>query len=400
MADEIDKLRDRVNKEPGSKLFLSLAEQYRNSGRLDEAMEVLKAGIQKQPLFMSARVALGKIYLEKNMAGEAAAEFETVVKAIPENLFAQKKLADIYLAQGEREKAKKALEAVVVLNPMDEQAIASLKELEGPAEATDNVASLLEPTSFSAEISDENAGQAVLAEPVSGAEAAGFNIEEAAAAEAELPVEAETAPEMQIEDQPASSLDGLNEIASEVTEAKDEFDQDGAIEIEDPDAAESAIQNSDFSFTEVPEADMAAEAGEEAVELTDALPGPVLQAETFELPEAELVEEAVELPSAEAEPDEMPAMQTAAYAGPKVINGNTSLEDADALIAAGKFAPAVMIFKRRLEADPSDKLTRQKFEELKMLLKILKKRARVKAGILEGFLAAMEKRKSEFLGSA
>jgi tetratricopeptide (TPR) repeat protein len=75
-------------------LFVPLAEEYRTAGQVDEAIEVLKSGIERQPTYMSARVSLGKIYLAQNMTEEAREEFEKVVKAIPDNLFAHKKLAE------------------------------------------------------------------------------------------------------------------------------------------------------------------------------------------------------------------------------------------------------------------------------------------------------------------
>ncbi|MDA8174805.1 MAG: tetratricopeptide repeat protein [Nitrospiraceae bacterium] len=405
MADDIEKLKERIRKEPGSRLFLALAEQYRNMGNLDEAMEVLKSGLQSQPAYMSARVALGKIYLEKNMTAEAATEFETVVKSIPDNLFAQKKLADIYLAQGEQEKARKALETVVALNPMDEAAVAALKEMQGPAQQPGNMEGLLEPTSFSAEINTEDGPQAVLAgpaaevddEPVNQPENGAFDVEETSSSEAVPepdPFDADEAG-IQVEDQSVSSLESLGEIAEVIPGAQEEPDEAGTIEIDDSGAEDAGT--GDFSFaqaeTAIPAAmDVIPEGTPEGTPETarEEMPQEISE----KIPQAaapEPVEEKIDVPV---------AGQIKPAASIRIPAGNTSLKDADAFIAAGKFAQAVMIFKRRLEADPADKMARQKFEELKMLLKILKKRASVNADILNGFLLAMEKRKGEFLGSA
>ncbi len=401
MADDIEKLKERIRKEPGSRLFLALAEQYRNLGNLDEAMEVLKSGLQSQPAYMSARVALGKIYLEKNMTAEAAAEFETVVKSIPDNLFAQKKLSEIYLAQGEQEKAKKALETVVALNPMDEAALAALREMQGPAQQTGDVASLLEPTSFSAEINTEDEPQAVLAgpvaepaaeadaEPVNQPENGAFYVEEASSVEAVPkpdPFDADEAG-IQVEDRSVSSLESLGEIAEVIPGAQEEPDEAGTIEIDDSGAEE--VDTGAFSF---------AQAGTAIPEAMDVMPEGIPETAREEMPQ-EMPLTAVPEP-VEEKTDVPVAGQKKPAASARIPVGNTSLKDADAFIAAGKFAPAVMIFRRRMEADPADKIARQKFEELKMLLKILKKRASVNADILNGFLLAMEKRKGEFLGSA
>lgn len=131
--ENIEKLKERVSKDPTSKLFVPLAEEYRKAGMHDEAIEVLKAGIESQPGYMSARAALGKIYLEKDMKLEARDEFEKVVKAIPDNLFAHRKLADIYMDIGQRQKAIEQYRTVLALNPMDEEARINLNQLSAPA---------------------------------------------------------------------------------------------------------------------------------------------------------------------------------------------------------------------------------------------------------------------------
>ena len=128
---EIEKLREKVDKDPNSKLYVPLAEEYRKEGMLDEAIEVLKKGIEKQPGYMSARVSLGKIYLEKGLMDEARGEFENVVKFIPDNLYAHKKLAEIYRDTGNRDLAIESFKAFLKLNPMDEEALNNLRELEG-----------------------------------------------------------------------------------------------------------------------------------------------------------------------------------------------------------------------------------------------------------------------------
>ncbi|MCL5423068.1 MAG: tetratricopeptide repeat protein [Nitrospirae bacterium] len=144
--EEIEKLRIRVEKDPNSRLFLPLAEEYRKSGMLDEAITVILRGLEHQPGYTSARVALGRIYLEKNMMDEAKNEFEAVVSAIPDNLFAHRKLADIYKERGETEKAMSEYKTVIQLNPLDEDAMMCLSEIEGRAfEEEPAVSAVAEP---------------------------------------------------------------------------------------------------------------------------------------------------------------------------------------------------------------------------------------------------------------
>ena len=128
--EDIERLKEKVNKDPNSKLFILLAEEYKNAGMLDEAINVLTEGIEKQPGYMSARVSLGKIYLERGMLDEARVEFEKVVHTIPENLYAHKKLAEIYRDLGERDRAVEEFKEVLKLNPIDEWALTNLADIE------------------------------------------------------------------------------------------------------------------------------------------------------------------------------------------------------------------------------------------------------------------------------
>jgi tetratricopeptide (TPR) repeat protein len=128
--EDIERLKEKVNKDPHSKLFIPLAEEYKKAGMFDEAIDVLNKGLEAQPGYMSARVSLGKIYFDRGMLEEARAEFEKVINAIPDNLYAHKKLAEIYRDLGERDKAVKEFKIVLKLNPMDEWAATNLSDVE------------------------------------------------------------------------------------------------------------------------------------------------------------------------------------------------------------------------------------------------------------------------------
>lgn len=128
--DNIEKLKEKVAKDPSSTMFVPLAEEYRKAGKFDEAISVLKSGIERQPAYTSARTALGKIYLTKGMLDEAKKEFEQVIKTAPGNLFAHRKLADISVALGDTAAAIKEFRHVMTLNPLDEEAQGILSKLE------------------------------------------------------------------------------------------------------------------------------------------------------------------------------------------------------------------------------------------------------------------------------
>lgn len=119
ITSEIIKLIDKLAKDPKSKLFVPLAEEYLKVGMLDEAVMVLTDGLKHHPGFLTARVALGKVYLQRAQPAEARAEFEAVIAANPENLLAQRKLAQLYLDAGEPQRARDCAGMVLSENAKD-----------------------------------------------------------------------------------------------------------------------------------------------------------------------------------------------------------------------------------------------------------------------------------------
>ncbi len=128
--EDIERLQHKIAKDPDSKLFVPLAEEYKKAGMIDEAISILVQGLEKQPHYLSARVSLGKIFIGKGLLNEAKDEFQKVIAIIPDNLYAHKKLAEIYRELGERDNTINELKIVLTLNPTDEWAISSLSELE------------------------------------------------------------------------------------------------------------------------------------------------------------------------------------------------------------------------------------------------------------------------------
>ncbi len=96
----IKKLRERLSQHPGSRLFLSLAEEMRKRDMGDEAVELLIDGIGKDPDYLAARLTLGRWYLQGNKFAEALEEFSAVLEKAPGNNYARKGLADANRALG------------------------------------------------------------------------------------------------------------------------------------------------------------------------------------------------------------------------------------------------------------------------------------------------------------
>jgi tetratricopeptide (TPR) repeat protein len=103
MADSrrIEDLKRRVQLDPASIAFAALAEEYRRARQFEAAIATCRAGLQRHPAYLSARVTLGRSLLELERYDEARHELEHVLRVAPENLAAIRALAEIHSRHGE-----------------------------------------------------------------------------------------------------------------------------------------------------------------------------------------------------------------------------------------------------------------------------------------------------------
>jgi tetratricopeptide (TPR) repeat protein len=360
---DIEKLKEKVDKDPNSKLFVPLAEEYKKEGMHDEAMNVLLSGLEKQPGYTSARVSLGKIYLDKGMQAEATEEFEKVIKQIPDNLYAHKKLAEIYKDTGKTEQAINAFRAVLKLNPMDEEVVIKLKEIEsgayfdGLSEETEAVEeSVHEEVAYTDEATTEDTSG------ISGPKAFTDEIQETPPSHdkelaafksslfgstGEAETETEPIPEVIITDKEEDNLEVLEEPVQ--------------------------VPEDEISFGDI----------NEALEYAAAGAGDI----HAEIKDQEIIEE-TEVSVKEQEP---------AFAGS--YEKKSTIEDADKYISEGSYIQAMNIYRDILSTAPGNKKILQRIEELRALIKLLGKDKELLISKLNIFLEGIHKRRDEFLGS-
>ncbi len=144
---EIDHLARALAKDPQSKAFMPLAEEYGKAGMWQEAAAVLEDGLKLYPGFVTAMVALGRAYDQLNQPAKARTVLEDAVKASPENLRAHRTLAKIYTAQGAAEAARKSCAVVLAANPTDQEALALRATLDAAAAAAAAAAATPPPPS-------------------------------------------------------------------------------------------------------------------------------------------------------------------------------------------------------------------------------------------------------------
>ena len=70
-------------------------------GRHEEAIETCRAGLQRHPAYLSARVTLGRALIETGEYDAARDELQTVLRSAPENLAAIRGLAQIHERLGQ-----------------------------------------------------------------------------------------------------------------------------------------------------------------------------------------------------------------------------------------------------------------------------------------------------------
>ncbi len=137
-AERLNQLRQRWERDPKSRAFLQLAEEYRRSGRLSDALHVLKAGLGEHPTYLAAQVALGRCLVETDAPDAAIEILERAVARDPAQLVANKLLVEAYLAKGHAGKARERLELYKLFNDRDaeiEPLEARIRALGGAAPA-------------------------------------------------------------------------------------------------------------------------------------------------------------------------------------------------------------------------------------------------------------------------
>ncbi len=127
---KIAELKRRLGKEPGSRLFLELAREYHEAGRLEEAAAVCTQGIARHPGYLSAHVLLGRVYFDLGRTAESRAELESVLARAPENLMARRVLAEITLREGDAAGALERFRALLAFSPSDPEVREAIDRLE------------------------------------------------------------------------------------------------------------------------------------------------------------------------------------------------------------------------------------------------------------------------------
>ena len=108
-VSRLEELKRLLQKDPTSRQFLALAEEYRRHGKYRDAVITLERGLQMHSTSVAAHVALGKTYQQLDRLEDAIRAFTNALRIDRENLVAIRQLAEVYLARGDKIEAIKKL---------------------------------------------------------------------------------------------------------------------------------------------------------------------------------------------------------------------------------------------------------------------------------------------------
>lgn len=130
--DRVTQLRRRWEADRTSRLFLQLAEEYRQLGSLRESVEVLDAGLVEHPGYLSALVAKGRCHLDLDEPQAAREALERVVRQDATQAVASKLLVRAYIDLGQLARARERLSLYALLHETDPDIAELRRRLEAP----------------------------------------------------------------------------------------------------------------------------------------------------------------------------------------------------------------------------------------------------------------------------
>ncbi len=128
----LDELKKRYEENP-RRFFAPLANEYRKSGDLDQAIALCQEHLGDQPGNMNGQVVYGQALFDAGRYDDANTTFETALSLDPENLIALRHLGDIARLNGNATVATDWYKRVLDADPRNEEILAFIDELKAAA---------------------------------------------------------------------------------------------------------------------------------------------------------------------------------------------------------------------------------------------------------------------------
>ena len=133
--DDVQSLTAQLARDPGSLVFLPLAETLRRRGQFDAALAVAEGGAKRYPEMAGAYDLLGRIRSDRGEGDLAFDAWTTVLRLDPEHLGAHKGLAFLYFRSGDQVRCLRYLRRAAELAPQDATLRSALQRAEAAAGA-------------------------------------------------------------------------------------------------------------------------------------------------------------------------------------------------------------------------------------------------------------------------
>ena len=128
-SPRIEELTKKFEENP-RRYFAPLANEYRKTGDLEQAIALCRTHLPQQPGHMSGHVVYGQALFESGALDESKTVFETALQLDPENLIALRYLGDIALQQGDRDGARVWYHRVLDADPRNEEIHALIRTVD------------------------------------------------------------------------------------------------------------------------------------------------------------------------------------------------------------------------------------------------------------------------------
>ncbi len=123
----------KYQEDPSSRVFAPLAEAYRKAGMAEEAIAIAREGLKVHPNFSGGKVALSRALFDCKLYDQVVETLSPVVVDTPDNLIAQRLLADSSLMLGKMIEALSAYKMLLYFVPEDRELVKIVQELEQEA---------------------------------------------------------------------------------------------------------------------------------------------------------------------------------------------------------------------------------------------------------------------------
>jgi len=227
---EIERLTELYEKDPTSRIFAPLADAYRKSKLYDEAIDIVRKGLEIHPDYVSAHLVLARCYYEKDMLQLARGALENVLQFDQQNLIALRLLGDIFARLGEEGEALKRYKQVLEIDPanlelqsiVERMAPSGSQDTVSPPETAarrDDISAPIEPHPMRPTLVGQGQGVSELVETPEVSEIV----------DQELPLEEEKPPELRLPEEPRKAEERVGKGFATLTLAEI-YEEQGFIE--------------------------------------------------------------------------------------------------------------------------------------------------------------------------